>query len=131
MRQPEACAREDGDDGLGDHRHVDRDAVTGHEPEVGEGVGGLAHLGEQVGVGDVAAVAGLALPCDGDLVAVAVQDVAVHAVVGDVELAVREPLGDGCVGPVEYLGERSVPVESARLLGPECQSILLRLGVEI
>ena len=50
-------------------------------------------LAQQVGVGDRAAVAGgLALPVERDLVAAAGLDVAVDAVVGDVELAAEEPL---------------------------------------
>ena len=85
----EAGAGEHGDDGLGDHRHVDRDAVAGDEAEVGEGVGGLADFGEQVVVGEVAGVARFALQVDGDAVAVAGEDVAVDAVVGDVELCRR------------------------------------------
>ena len=131
MGQAEACTGEDRDDGLGDHRHVDRDAVAGDEAEFGQGVGGLADVGEQIGVGDVAAVAGFTFPVDGDLVAVAVEDVAVDAVVGDVELAVGEPFRDGGVGPVEYLGERGVPVQPAGLLRPEREPVLLRGGVQI
>ena len=37
------------DHGLGDHRHVDRDAVTGNQTQAGQRVGGLAHLGLQIG----------------------------------------------------------------------------------
>ncbi len=47
----------------------------------------------QVGVGDGAAVARLALPVDRHLLAVPGLDVPVDAVVGDVELAADEPLG--------------------------------------
>ena len=86
---------EHGDDGLGDHRQVDRDAVALADAEGGEHVGGALDLGGQLGVGDAAGVAGLALPVDGDAVAVAGLDVAVEAVVGDVELAVGEPLREG------------------------------------
>ena len=131
MGQAQACAREDRDDRLGDHGHVDRNAVAGDEAEFGQGVGGLADVCEQIGVGDVAAVAWLAFPVDGHLVAVSVEDVAVDAVVGDVELAVGEPLGNGGVGPVEYFGERGVPVESASLFGPEAESVLFGGGVEL
>ena len=41
-------------------------------------------------------------PVDGDAVTVACLDVAVHAVVGDVELAVGEPLRERCLRPVSY-----------------------------
>jgi hypothetical protein len=46
----------------------------------------------EVGVGDRPGVAGLADPVVGDLVAEPVLDVAVDAVVGDVQLAAGEPL---------------------------------------
>src|SRR5690606_1615438 len=108
--QAEAGAGQHGHDGLGDHRHVDGDPVACGQAELGEVVGGLGHLGEQVAVGEGAGVARFALPVDGDLVAVAVLDVAVEAVVGDVELPVGEPAGHGGVGPVQDLGERGVPV---------------------
>ncbi len=102
------------DDGLGHHRHVDGHPVAGLQAEFGEGVGSLGHLVLELRVGDVAGVAdGLALPVDGDAVSVAGLDVAVDAVVGDVELAADEPLGDGCLGPVEHLGEGGVPASGA------------------
>ena len=86
----------------------------------------------QLGVGDVAAVAdGFALPVDRDPVAVAGLDVAVDAVVGDVELAADEPLGDRRVGPVQHLGERCVPGQPVGLLGPERQPVLLGLAVQL
>ena len=59
-----------------------------------------ARLVEQVAVGDRTRVAGLALPVERDLVAVARLHVAVEAVVRDVELAADEPLG-----------EREIPLE--------------------
>jgi hypothetical protein len=40
------------DDGLGDHRHVDRDPVAGLDAELGQRVGGLADLVLELGVGD-------------------------------------------------------------------------------
>ena len=57
-----------------------------------------------------AGVARLALPVVGDLVAAAGLDVAVEAVVGDVELAADEPLGERQV-PLEDRVPRLVPVE--------------------
>ena len=93
-------------DGFGDQRHVDGDAVTGDQTEVGQRVGRLAYLGLQVGVGQAAAVVdGFALPVDGDPIPVAGLDVAVHAVVGDVELAADEPFGERRLRPVQHLGK--------------------------
>ena len=79
MGQSEAGAGEHGDDRFGDHRHVDRDAVTGDEAEVGESVCGAADFGEEVVVGQIAGIAGFAFECNGDAVAVAGEDVAVDA----------------------------------------------------
>ena len=104
---------------LGDHRQVDVDAVARLHAEPLEGVGEPRHLVEQLGVGDRPGVARLALEVDGDLVTAAGGDVAVEAVVGDVELPADEPLGVGqlpladrvpVLRPVEQLG---------RLAGPE------------
>ena len=63
-------------------------------------------------------VARLALPVERDLLAVPGLDVAVDAVVGDVELAADEPLRERGL-PVEHLPERLRPGQPLRLLGPE------------
>src|SRR5215211_7851295 len=55
----------------------------------------------------------------------------VDAVVGDVELATDEPLGDRGLGPVEDLVERGVPGQPVGLLRPERQAILLGLAVQL
>ena len=65
----DAGAGEHRDRRLGDHRHVDGDPVARLHPEREQRVGRLADLAVQVGVGDRAGVARLALPVDGDPVA--------------------------------------------------------------
>ena len=114
---------------LGDHRQVDVDPVAGLHAEALQGVGEALHLVEQLGVRDRPGVARLALEVDGDLVAAPGGDVAVEAVVGDVELAADEPLGVRqlpladrvpVLRPVEQLG---------RLAGPEALVVLGRLVV--
>ena len=131
MRCTDACAGEHRDDCLGDHRQVDRHAVAGHEPELGQGVGSLADLVLQLCVGDIAAIAGLALESNGDLIAETVLHVAVNAVVRNVESAADEPLGEGCVRPVEHLGEGLGPGEVTGLLGPESQAIAVGLVIHL
>ena len=112
--------RQHRDHGLGDHRHVDRDPVTGLHAEVDQRVGRLAHLVLELGVGDVAGVVlRLADPVEGDLVAAAGLDVPVDAVVRRVELAADEPLGERRVVPVEHLVPLLRPVETLGLLAPE------------
>ena len=125
MRRPETGAGEHRDGQLGDHRHVDGDPVAGLHTERLEGVGRLLDLGQQVGVGDRPHVARFADPVVGDLVPEARLDVPVDAVVGHVELAADEPLGEREV-PFEDLVERAIPAHVLlRLLGPE------RLGIGI
>src|SRR5262249_23592574 len=63
VRCAEPCAGQHGHDGLGQHRHVDRDPVAGFHAEVRQRVGGLADHVLELGVGDVAGVVlGLADP---------------------------------------------------------------------
>ena len=71
VRRADAGAGEHGDRQLRDHRHVDGDAVAALHAELLQGVGALVNLVEKLLVGDVPAVAGLALPVVGDLVAAA------------------------------------------------------------
>jgi len=56
---------------------------------------------------------------DRDLLAVAGLDMPVDTVIGDVELAAHEPLGEGRVAPVENLVPLGVPVQSLGLFRPE------------
>jgi hypothetical protein len=120
----DAGDRQHRDDGLGDHRQVDRDAVAGDHAEVDEGVGGALHLGRELGVGEVAGVARLALPVQGHAVAVSREHVAVEAVVRDVEAALGEPAGDGRVRPVEDRLEGGLPRhELAGAVRPEAEPV--------
>ena len=78
---------------LRDHPHVDRDLRPLADAELLERVREADDLRLELGVGELAAVAlRLALPVVGDPVAEARLDVAVDAVVGDVELAAEVPL---------------------------------------
>ena len=129
VRGADARAGEHRHGRLGDHRQVDVDPVAGLDAEPLQHVGEALDLGEQVGVGDRAGVARLTLEVDGDLVAAAGGDVAIEAVVGDVELAADEPLGVRQV-PLADGVPLGVPVEQlARLLGPEPLVVLGRLVV--
>jgi hypothetical protein len=127
----DAGAGQHGDRQLGDHRHVDGDPVAALDAQALEHVGEALHLGQQVGVGDGAGVAGLALPVVGDLVALPRIDVAVEAVAGHVELPAHEPLGERQL-PLED----GVPVfvpghEVGGLLGPEALPVALGLVVDL
>src|SRR5205807_758041 len=99
---------------LRDHRHEDPDDIALLNPQRLEDVREALRRVEEVGVGDVLAVAVLTHPMERDLVAPAGLDVAVEAVVRGVELALLEPLGPRRV-PLEHRLPRLEPVE---LLGP-------------
>ena len=123
-------AGQQGDDGLGNHGQVDGHAVAlGHAQGL-EGVRGLLHFLGQLRVGVGAGVAGLALEVDGHPVPVAGLDVPVQGVVGGIDLAADEPLGERRVGPVQRLGEVLGPAQQlAGLLRPEGGTVGVGLGV--
>ncbi len=119
-----------GDGGLRDHRQVQRDAIAFLDAAILENVGELADLFVQFTVGDLAVfVRVVAFPDDGDLVAAGLE-VAVEAVVGDVEGAALEPI-DMQVILVERPVECGVPfLEPGQvffgLLAPEAGGIIHR-----
>lgn len=83
---------QDGDDGLGDHGHVDGDGVTLLNAGLLQDPGDLGDVAEKLAVGDVAAIVDLVgLVDEGDAVGVLVS-MAVDGVVAGVELALYEPL---------------------------------------
>ena len=91
VRSADAGAGEHRDWQLGNHRHVDGDAIAAAHAELLQRVGCLVDLLIEIAVGEDPAVARLAFPVVGDLVATAGVDVAIEAVDGDVELATDEP----------------------------------------
>src|SRR5215212_4132642 len=85
----------------------------------------------EVRIRDLALLALITAPVEGDAVAAACFDMAVEAVVGDVQLPVREPLVEGGLGVVEDLRGPLGPVEKLRgLLGPEPLRVTLSLLVD-
>ena len=123
VRCPDSSAGEHRHGQLRDHRHVDPDPVAPLDPELLERVGEAADPGEQLGVGDRSRVALLTLEVVGDLLALSGLDVAVQAVVGDVQLTTDEPLGEGKI-PFEHRVERPVPADVLlRLLSPEALGV--------
>ena len=119
MRSAQAGACEHGDRHFGDHRHVDGHAVALGDAERLQCIGGLLHLAQQVVVGDGAAVAWLADPVEGDLLATTSGDMAIDTVLRNVELAVVEPLRKGEL-PLQCFGEGLPPGQQFTcLVGPE------------
>ena len=126
VRRPEARAGEHRDRQLGHHSHVDRDLRPLDDAELLQDVRHPDDASLQVGIRQrLALVLGLALPQVGDTVAEPCLDVAVDAVVRDVERAAEEPLR---VRQLPFRDRRELlePRHAlARLAGPE----LLRVGV--
>ena len=114
----------------GAHPHVDGDAVTLLDAERLQYVRALRHFDQQLLKGERLHFARLAFPDDGGLIAAMRMDVAVEAVVRDVDLAAREPFHVRTI-PVEHLVPLLEPVEFASNLSPEFLRILLRLFVEV
>ncbi len=125
----DAGARQHRSRGLGHHSHVDRDPVAFADAELAQRVRDAARLVEQLLVGDPPRVAGLALPEEGHLVAVAGGDVSVEAALGDVERAAHEPLRERQF-PIEDRVPLLAPVERERLFRPEALPIVLGLVVD-
>ena len=132
MHDAQSCARQHRHDGFGHHRHIDGHSVAGDQAQFGEGVGGPAHFVFELGVGDAPGFAErFALPVQRDPIAVAGLDMAVYAVVGDVDFAADEPFRHRGIGVVQNIGERGVPGQSVGLLGPERQPVCLGVTVEL
>ena len=98
-------------------------------------IGKPPHLGVEVGIGQGPGVTGFAHPVVGDLVAMLIE-MPIEAVVGEVELAVGEPLVEGSIGVIETYRGLLEPGDTAQgLLGPigdrvgSCLFVDSRFGV--
>lgn len=132
MHDSQPRAGQHRDHGLGDQRQIDGDPVAGHQAEAGQRVGRLGYFGLQIGVGQRAAVLDrLAYPVDRDAIPVAGLDMAIHAVVSDVELAADKPFGERRIRPVQDLTEWGGPGQPVGLFGPECEPVLFGLAVQL
>ena len=99
------------DDAFDAHRQVDDDAIALLDATRLERIGELADLGQQLLIGDLGDGTVVRFEDDGNLVAEAGFDVAVEAVVRDVQLAIGKPLEERRVRLVEHLGERLLPAD--------------------
>ena len=124
-----AGAGEHGDRQFRSHAHVDRDPVALLYSERLQHVGELLHLTMQLLIGQSANLARLALPDDGGLVLAAGLDMAVDAVVGEVELSPYKPLSPRAV-PLQHPVPLFEPVQLAGHARPEFIRIVYRLFVQ-
>ncbi len=136
VRRPDAGAGEHRDGRLGNHRHVDDDAVAFDDAVALEHIGEPARLAVEVGVGEharfagIAKAGGFALPDDCGLVATRAIEMAVEAVVRKVDLSADEPFCERLVPLQEFL-PRFEPVKFLRHARPEFRRRLDRFGVEL
>ena len=129
MHRTDPRAREHRDRQLGNHRHVDGDAVALHDAELLQPIREAANLAIEIPVGERSPVAGLAHPHDRGLVLPRAAQVAVDAVVGDVDLPADEPLRVGGTPFQDFL-PLGKPIQLGGDAGPELLGVLLRLGVD-
>ena len=107
--QPEPRAGLHRDHRLDRHRHVDDRAFALGVAQRLQAVREAAHTGVQVLVGDRGDRAVVGLEQDRDLVLGRRAEVAIEAVVRDVQLAILEPAEERRLGIVQRLGERPLP----------------------
>ncbi|MCY1530879.1 hypothetical protein D9M68_660860 [compost metagenome] len=132
MHGADTRAGEHGVGRFGNHRHVDAHAVALFHATALEHVGQAGDMAVQLAIGDLRGFAGVvAFPDDGDLLAALLQ-VAVDAVVGDVQLAALEPFGFALlqVAAVQLLPGLEPAEEARGLLAPEQFGLLDGLLVQ-
>ena len=108
---PDARAGQHGDGRLRHHRHVERHQITLTDAQGLEGIGGLAHLGVQLAVGEGPLIAGFPFPNQGRLVGPRPLEMAIEAVVSEVGGAALKPLGKGGIGPIQHGVEGLKPMQ--------------------
>ncbi len=116
---------------LGNHGHVDLDAVALLHAQRLQHGGHALHLGMQFAVGIDLLGAGLGGDGDQRILVGALGQVPVHGVVAKIGLAAHEPLGERRVVIVADVLGRHMPVDAAGLLGPEGIALLDGAAVEI
>ena len=129
MRGANAGAGLHGHHAFDGHRHVDDHAVTFLNAHGLQGAGKLADFSVQFLIGDIDDGAVIAFKNDGFFVFGGRAQVAVQAVVGGIEMAVRKPGIKRGVGLVQHFGEGLFPAQVVTgQLGPEAFKILVGLG---
>jgi hypothetical protein len=114
----DACAGEHGEHRLGDHRHVDQDAVALADAEALHDRRHAHDFLLEFGEGINHFLVGLGRDEHQRAVIRALGGVTVDRVVAKIGFAADEPLGERRVRKIEYLGERLVPVDAVWLLHP-------------
>ena len=131
MDRADARAGEHGEQRLGDHRHVDDDAVALADAEIDERRGERRHLVLQLAIADAPLRMGdRAVVIDRRLVAAAGGDMAVDGVEAGVQRRVGKPAAVDAGLRVEDRLRRADPVDPLGRLGPESKRIGAPLRVD-
>src|SRR5215831_9273721 len=124
-----AGAREHRDRQLGRHSHVDGDAIAFLDAEIFQHIRELLHFAVKLLIGEYANLAWLAFPDDGGFVFPSGGDVAIEAVVGEVDFSADKPLGPWAV-PFEHIVPLLEPVQFVGNAGPELVGVVDRFLIE-
>ena len=131
MDRADARAGEHGEQRLGDHRHVDDDAVALADAEIDERRGERRDLVLQLAIGDAPLRMGdRAVVIDRRLIAAAGGDMAVDGVEAGVQRRVGKPAAVDAGFGVEDRLRRADPVDPLGRLGPEPKRIGAPLRVD-
>ena len=131
MHGADARAGEHAGDRLGDHRHVDDDAVAGADAEIGETAASVSTSASSSRVGDPALRAGDgAVVVKGGLIATSRRDMPVERVVAGVASGVGKPAAVDAGFRVENALRRLDPIDGLGGLGPKGLRVLAPLRVD-
>ncbi len=130
MDRADPRAREDNERRLGDHGHVDDDAVALAHSERSHHRRRALHLDVKLAVAEAPLLARLRGEIDERFLVPARREVPVDRVVAEVGLAADEPSGERRPAVVEHSGVRPLPVHELRLLAPEAFAVRDRAAME-
>ena len=131
MDRAEPRAGEHREQGFGDHRQIDQDALAFMHAERAHHRGHAVHFGVQFGVGVAPLDARFRRYIHQRILLSARGEMAVDRVVAEIGLAADEPARKRRIASVEHLIERRFPVDAPRLFAPRTIPALRSNGGEL
>ncbi len=129
MDRAKPRAREHREQGFGDHRQVDQDALALGHAKRAHHSGHAVHFGVQFGVGVAPLDARFRRYIHQRVLLSARGEVAVNGVVAEIGLAADEPARERRIAAIEHVLERRFPMDAPRLFTPERFRIFNRTAV--
>ena len=126
----DASAGQHGDGEFGRHAHVDGDAVALPDAQRLQDIGELLNFFPKLLVGVGADFAGLTFPDEGGFVLAPGFDMAVEAVIGEVDFAAGKPFGPGAI-PLQHTVPFLEPVQVLGDASPELFGLLYGFSVKV